>query len=72
MLQVNRPGLEFEQFACEVRLQFLSGYSPSDPAPDGSFRPIQVEARDTIPQCARGRAITIKAQTPPNQLNLRR
>ena len=57
MITVNNPnklGEAFKQISNELRSQYSIGYSPSDPRHDGSFRKIEIKAKDLKVQARKG------------------
>ena len=57
MITVNNPnklGDAFRQISNELRSQYSIGYSPSDPRHDGSFRKIEIKAKDLKVQARKG------------------
>lgn len=57
MITVNNPnklGDAFKQISSELRSQYSIGYSPSDPKHDGSFRKIELKAKDYKIQARKG------------------
>ena len=57
MITVNNPnklGDAFKQISNELRSQYSIGYSPSDPRHDGSFRKIEIKAKDLKIQARKG------------------
>jgi len=57
MITVNNPnklGDAFKQISNELRSQYSIGYSPTDPKHDGSFRKIEIKAKDYKIQARKG------------------
>ena len=57
MITVNNPnklGDAFRQISNELRSQYSIGYSPTDPRHDGSFRKIEIKAKDLKIQARKG------------------
>ena len=57
MITVNNPnklGEAFKQISNELRSQYSIGYSPSDSKHDGSFRKIEIKAKDYKIQARKG------------------
>ncbi len=57
MITVNNPnklGEAFKQISNELRSQYSIGYSPSDPKHDGSFRKLEIKAKDYKIQARKG------------------
>ncbi len=57
MITVNNPnklGDAFKPISNELRSQYSIGYTPSDPRHDGSFRKIEIKAKDLKVQARKG------------------
>lgn len=72
MLQVSRPAWNSSSSLAEYTHNFCWDILLRTLLQMVRFDRFRWKLTDTIPQCAPGRAITIKEQSPRNQLNLGR